>query len=119
MVHHRTVQNLVFISLNSDMIEICPSTRDYFNYTLYTQDRIEIIYRLNLLDCCNNLMEELEAKAVITSNIHITLYDLNKFLTELSLWGRKMFNKESMKYHIRMYIPEVEIRFINGKLNAA
>ena len=108
-----------FLTLNRDMIQSNPYTKDVFNYVVMTNNELEIKYKLTLLDDCNNVFGELQAGGYLDCNKRLTPDDLNRFVVRMSIWGRERFNYEANKFHIKMYIPRADPLYIDGKIKAA
>lgn len=117
IINHNTV--LKYLFLNKDKCVSDPHTKDIFNYTVIDQKNVVIKYKLILYDQYSDEIGVLQAECIIEANTRLKFTDIGEYANHLSVWGRELFNKESMRFKIRMYIPRAETIAIYGNLNAA
>ena len=119
MKYFNNSYTIKLVSLNKDKCVFSPRTKDIFNYTVLDKRNAVIKYKLIIYDDYSDEIGVFQMDYYILCNRDLKYTDIEYHVNKIAVMGREAINKESMRFKIKMYIPNAETIFIHGNLDAA
>ena len=119
MKYFNNTYQIKCINLNREKCISSPRTKDIFNYTVIDQRNAVIKYKLIIYDDYSDEIGVFQMDYYMVCNKPLVFTDIQNCVNELAIRGREVMNRESVRFKIRMYIPNAETIYLHGNLDAA